>query len=385
MYNRVIGIIALITLFASCKEGSSNKFTVTGTIKNGDAQVVYLEETPVATLQRLIRDSAVIGSDGKFTLRAETTEETIFNIRRGNDMFPFVSLINDANKVHVDVDFNASNDQIYTIDGSESSNTIKEYVLRSGNLMRNIYYSDRRLDSLSKNVPGDPSIQSLFQEREKMAVDLRTYTETSIRDAKNPALALFVLNTYQILANNPNLRIKAFNSDESLSMLNHLLQRFPKHEGLASVKTFFDSQVNKAGLVGKPAPEITLPDTEGNPVKLSSLRGKYVLVDFWASWCKPCRDENPNVVKAYDEYKDKNFTILGVSLDRSKEPWMRAIVADKLNWTHISDLQYWNSVVVPLYKIGGIPYNVLLDPDGVVIAENLRGPALSKKLGEVLN
>ena len=111
---------------------------------------------------------------------------------------------------------------------------------------------------------------------------------------------------------------------------------------------------------------------------------KPVLVDFWASWCKPCRMENPNVVAAYNKFKNKNFTILGVSLDEDKNAWLGAIKKDGLNWQHISDLKQWESMVIPLYQFDGIPYNVLLDPQGVVIAEGLRGADLEAKLAEVI-
>jgi thiol-disulfide isomerase/thioredoxin len=125
-------------------------------------------------------------------------------------------------------------------------------------------------------------------------------------------------------------------------------------------------------------------DISGKPFSLSQLRGKYVLVDFWASWCGPCRGENPNVVAAYNQYKDKNFTVLGVSLDDDKTGWMNAIAEDKLEWIQISDLKKWRSSVVTSYGFDGIPYNVLVDPQGKIIANNLRGPALQNKLAEVL-
>ena len=179
--------------------------------------------------------------------------------------------------------------------------------------------------------------------------------------------------------------MNGFTSDELIGLLNEMLNKFPDRTDIAGIRNSVESQRPKTLWVGKLAPEISLPDTEGRTVTLSSYRGKYVLVDFWASWCRPCRMENPNVVEAYNQFRNKNFTILGVSLDREKAAWQKAIVDDNLNWTHISDLKYWQSVVVPVYQVGGIPFNVLVDPDGKVIAENLRGSALEQKLQEVLN
>jgi peroxiredoxin len=137
--------------------------------------------------------------------------------------------------------------------------------------------------------------------------------------------------------------------------------------------------------IGKYAMDFTQNDTLGNPVALSSFKGKYVLVDFWASWCGPCRSENPNVVKTFNAYKDKPFTILSVSLDQpnAKDKWIKAIHDDNLTWTHVSDLQFWNNAVAKQYGIQAIPQNLLLDPEGKIIAKNLRGKTLSEKLAEV--
>lgn len=136
--------------------------------------------------------------------------------------------------------------------------------------------------------------------------------------------------------------------------------------------------------IGCPAPGFTLTDTAGVAVALSSFKGKYVLLDFWASWCPPCRKENPNVVAAYEKFKNRNFAIVGISLDKNKEAWLKAIAHDKLAWTHLSDLNYWDSAIPALYGIRGIPSNVLINPEGIIIAKNLREEALHTELEKLL-
>lgn len=382
--KRIATVAVIAVLLFSCKGKSDEKaFEVSGTITNNSATMIYLEHLPMATAQATVVDSARLGKDGKYELKSGSLESSVFNLRLDRSAYPFASVINDVKKVTVNVTFSKENKEFpekYEVKGSDASNKMKDFMFAFNSQLQAIYFKDQLADSLQKAGASDSAIAVLQTERSKLAVDARTLLDSSLQQSGNPALTMFVLGYYQSTANIAGYQLAGLGESEVKKIIDELAAKFPAHTRLAEIKK------SLAGLVGSPAPEITLPDPNGTPVKLSSFRGKYVLVDFWASWCKPCRQENPNVVKAFNRFKDKNFAILGVSLDRpgQKDDWTNAIMQDKLTWTHVSDLMYWNSPIVPLYNISGIPYNVLVDPEGKIIGEKLFGEALEEKLAEVL-
>jgi peroxiredoxin len=208
-----------------------------------------------------------------------------------------------------------------------------------------------------------------------------------MRNSKFDAIARFISQHPESPINVDLLNQIAINFHEPEMLLIQYNKLTDKAKKSAEGKDLFDRIKGMgAAKVGDMAPDFTIPDTQGNPVSLSSFRGKYVLIDFWATWCAPCIAEMPNIVKAYSRYKDKNFEILGVSLDRpdSKERWLKNIVELEMTWPQLSDLKWWNCTPALLYNVNSVPASFLIDPQGQVVAVNLRGEALGEKLSEVL-
>ncbi|GAA4010303.1 TlpA disulfide reductase family protein [Hymenobacter fastidiosus] len=344
-------------------------YQVSGQLTNAPAGTkVYLAE--LGETQFVSRDTATVDAQGKFSLQGTTTEPGLYQVKL-NDANQVLLALDNQSKVQLSGDANKLTEN-YTVQGSRDSEVWQQ-------LNRSMMQSKRR-------------IAAVEQRYGQNAQAGRTDSLQLLKDQYFAVQTAAAADIKRLVRANPASVVSAFavgnllNPDEQFPFVDSMATQFKK--------TMPDSRYTKALVArlaplrvtakGAVAPEINLLAPDGKAVALSSLRGKYVLIDFWASWCGPCRQENPNVVKAYKRFKNKGFEIYSVSFDQDRGKWLKAIQADGLTWTHVSDLKGWESAAGQTYGVKSIPLSILLDPQGRIIDKNLRGEALEAKLASVL-
>lgn len=317
-------------------------------------------------------DSAGIDEKGNFSFKTDKIKSSNFYSIQFEPKKSVVLILSPGEKVVFNSDATDLMNKM-SIKGSTES----EYVFTA---QKGIKILENKIDSLeavynaNNSSPKADSLNAiLLTAYDKLEKEINNKIAEFVQAHKNGLSALFFVDKMNFDDNFPLLQ----EVDKSL------YAKYPEVIFVSELHKKIEVLAKVA--IGAIAPEITLADPDGVLFSLSSLRGKYVLIDFWASWCSPCRKENPNVVKLYANYKDKGFEILSVSLDRDKEKWVNAIKADNLTWKHISDLKFWQSQAAKDYGVQSIPFTVLLDKDGKIIAKGLRGEALKTKLEELLD
>ncbi|MBC5991729.1 TlpA disulfide reductase family protein [Pontibacter cellulosilyticus] len=367
-FQKFVFAASAAALLAGCqgKESASNEadeFVIQGKIENATASQVYLAE--LGEQQFIPRDTAELEKDGSFKFKGNITEPTFYRISL--DQQNGVMLVLDSGKIKLNADAKDLNGSV-KIEGSEESVLFQQLnKLVNENRMKQMELEQRFNQAMQNGQEEEAEkIRQEYMAMQKETKKFLAQHPASIASAFGTASLIDPLNDFAFADSMANLYSQNIPNSKYTKMLNERLKPL------------------RSTAIGQMAPDISLPSPDGGTQSLSALRGKYVLIDFWASWCGPCRVENPNVVKMYNKYKGKGFEIFGVSLDQSREKWLAAIEKDKLTWPHVSDLKGWESSAAQLYNVTAIPQTVLVDPQGKIIAKGLRGAELEAKLATLL-